>query len=187
MKYIKLLLVVALIMTTFTGCFGTDIKDINDEVIETFEVIKAEDGDSSIPAVDRLQDSASQVVNAELDAKFAVIEFYNVAGVYSRKVLQDDVEVLEMFAQDRNSFLRVASDNTEQEVYAYNYVTDEFTYLYYFDSELISKTVINVTSGKVKKDDGGYAELIAGDASDLKDYFNNLINTAGITIDELKG
>ena len=183
MKNIKLLLVVVFIASAFTGCLGTDIKDINEEVIETFEVIKAEDDGSSVPAVNSLLENEA---DRELDGKFALIDFTMVAGVYSRNVMQGEIEVLEMFARDRNSFLRVASDNTEQEVYAYNYVSDEFTYLYYFESELISKTVINVSSGKVIRDDGGYAELIEADAQDLKDYFNELINTADISISELK-
>ncbi len=187
-RYIILIFSIVFVLTTLTGCFGNDINDINDEIIETFEVIKSEEeNNGSSPIIDEIlgNNNENSTVDTALNDKFASIDFYQIAGIYTRNVQQDDIEVMEMFAQDKNSFLRIASNDLEKEVYAYNYVMDEFTYLYYFDSELISKTVINVTTGKIERDDAGYASLIADDATALKDYFYELINTAGIILDEL--
>ena len=187
-RYIILIFSIVFVLTTLTGCFENDINDINDEIIETFEVIKSEEeNNGSSPIIDEIlgNNNENSTVDTALNDKFASIDFYQIAGIYTRNVQQDDIEVMEMFAQDKNSFLRIASNDLEKEVYAYNYVMDEFTYLYYFDSELISKTVINVTTGKIERDDAGYASLIADDATALKDYFYELINTAGIILDEL--
>ena len=180
-RNIILAIAIIFIMAICAGCIGEEIKDINDEVIETFEVIKSEEMDDSSVS------DTSETNAVMMDEKFVLIDFYLVAGVYSRNVAQEDVEILEMFAQDRNNFLRVAEDDLEQEVYAYNYVSDDFTYLYYFDGELVSKTVINVETGAVIKDDAGYASLLSEDAKQLKDYFYELIDLAGITLAELEG
>ncbi|MEX1377125.1 MAG: hypothetical protein AB1Z23_06545 [Eubacteriales bacterium] len=189
-RYIKIAISVLIISIVLSGCIGNDIKSIDDEVIETFEVIKSE-GDSSQGSIFEKSQSGSSDENREtnngLDEKFSTISFSLVSGVYSRNVVQDDIEVLEMFAQDRNNFVRIASNNLDKEVFAYNYVSDEFTYLYYFDGELFSKIVIDVESGKVIQDDENYAEMLMTDAEELKEYFNALINSAGISVEELKG
>lgn len=123
--------------------------------------------------------------NATLDEKFAKIDFYLVAGVYSREVLQDEIEITEMFTLDKTNFVRVASGEFEQEVFAYNYVSDNFTYLYYFDGEMVSKTVFNVDTGAILQDINGYSEYLKVDAEELKLYFEELIRTAGIEISEI--
>jgi len=177
-KYIIIVVVFTLLTAFFTGCSKNDIKDIDDEVIETFEVIKSDEGSNG-----NEEDASS---NVELDEKFAEIDFYLVSDVYSRNVMQEDVEVLEMFAQDRSNFVRVVSNDLDQEVYAYNYESGDFTYLYYFDSELLSKTVINVETGAIIQDDDNYATILKEDADELKDYFYSLIEISNISVAELK-
>lgn len=156
-----------------SGCSNT-IQDIEEEPIETFEVEKTEEENASSVSSD-----------ASLDEKMAAIEFYLVSDVYSRNVMQDDIEFFEMFSLDRDNFVRISTSDLEREVYAYDYVSDDFTYLYYFDGNLTSKTVINVETGAVLEDDDGYASKLSEDASELKDYFYTLIETANMDITEL--
>ena len=137
---------------------------------------------TSKPSDSTQQTSVDQTT---LDEKFAKIDFYLVSGVYSRKVLQEDVEITEMFTLDKTNFVRVASGEFEQEVYAYNYVSDNFTYLYLFDGELVSKTVFNVDTGAILQDINGYSEYLKADADELKSYFTELIRAAGIEISEI--
>ena len=177
-------------ISTFAGCGKEEIKDIDEELIETFEVIKLEDdSNSSSPVTDSLtedKNGSSIDENKNIADKFEIIDFYLVSGIYSRNVIQEDIEVLEMFALDRNSFVRVASDDLEREVYAYNYSTDDFTYLYYFDGELTLKTVINVATGAVIEDGDGNASVLLEDSAALKEYFYSLIKSADIEVSELK-
>ncbi|MBN2853727.1 MAG: hypothetical protein JXQ23_13405 [Clostridia bacterium] len=121
-----------------------------------------------------------------LDDKFAQIDFYLVSGIYSRNVLQDNVQVMELFALDKTSFVRTFSNDYEQEVFAYNYISDDFTYLYYFEGDMISKTAFNITTGMTLQDNDGYRELLTQDADELKAYFIDLIDTAGIKTEEIK-
>ena len=73
----------------------------------------------------------------------------------------------------------------EQEVFAYNYQTDDFTYLYYFDGDLMTKTRFNVATGDVIEDEAGYADLLKTDADDLKVYFTSLLGESGILLTDL--
>ena len=187
-RYIKIAVSILIIVFVLSGCSGNGIKSIDDEVIETFEVIKSEDDNSSGSIFEKSQSGSEEdkVVNQELDEKLSTLDFSLVSGVYSRNVVQGDIEVLEMFAQDRNNFVRIASNNMDREVFAYNYVSDEFTYLYYFDGELFSKVVIDVETGKVIQDNDDYAEMLMTDAKELKEYFYSLIESADISVSELK-
>ena len=173
-KYIYVLAVFMLMTVILTGCSDSGVRDLDDEAIETFEVIKADGDNSSIKTYD-----------TGVGEKLASIGFYAVSGVFSRNVTQEDAEVLEMFTADQNSFLRILENDLEREVYAYNYASDEFTYLYYFDGERVAKTVINVSTGNVVEDDSDYAPLLTEDAAALKAYFYELIGSAGVTLDEL--
>ncbi len=73
----------------------------------------------------------------------------------------------------------------EEEVFAYNYVKDEFTYLYYFAGEQVSKVVYDVGGDAVVEDESGLAGVLKEDAAALKVYFETLIGEAGITVQEL--
>ena len=116
----------------------------------------------------------------------ASLSFAPVAGQYVRKSLQGDVEYTEMFAIDKSSFVRAALDETEEEVFAYNYHLDQFTYMYFFEGEMLSKTVYDMGTGKVLADDDDLMELLTGSAQDLKDYFYELLAQAGIGVKELR-
>jgi len=180
----KITIILILSLTfIFTGCSKNNTLPLDKEAINTFEVSKATQAPNSTTP------SPSEVTSAplqtSLDKKFASIDFFKVAGIYSRNVIQDDKEITEMFAIDKTNFVRVASSDFEQEVYAYNYISDNFTYLYYFDGEMVSKTVFNIDTGAILQDIDGYSELLKIDAEDLKAYFYDLINAANITIDEI--
>ena len=50
----------------------------------------------------------------------------------------------------------------------------------------MSKTVINVDTGKVVEDKENYASMLKEDARQLKEYFYSLIDIAQIDVTELK-
>ncbi|MCK5811615.1 MAG: hypothetical protein KAG94_01830 [Clostridiales bacterium] len=179
----KKLLIIGLISTLiFTSCSNSLVIPLDEEPINTFEVTKDSEINSSNPTPTETTESQG----ISLDEKFANIDFYLVAGVYSRNVLQDDIKMTEIFAIDKTNFVRVASNEFEQEVFAYNYVSDNFTYLYYFDDEIISKTIFNIDTGAILEDIDGYSELLKVKAEEIKVYFNALIEKVEITIEEIK-
>lgn len=176
----------------FSACTQTKMIDISEEPIETFEV-----NESSTPqAADETKQESQNVEQTEsetaqiqdvlaLEDKLAQIDFYFVSGVYSRSVLQESIELIEMFSLDKNSFVRIATGDMEQEVYAYNYYSGDFTYMYYFEGELLSKTILNVETGAVLQDEDDYASLLTSDADELKEYFFQLIELGNISLTDL--
>lgn len=191
----KILIFLILIILVFTGCTNNSIPDLMEENIKTFEVNKIETSqkeDSSDMTEKEPQETKAvdEEITPEDDTakedKFARIEFYMVSGYYCRNVKQDDLEFVEMFSLDKDNFIRIAENDNEQEVFAYNYVSDDFTYIYYFDGQLISKTVFNVETGAVLQDSDGYTELLTIDAQEIKIYFYDLIEIAELKIDDLK-
>jgi hypothetical protein len=96
------------------------------------------------------------------------------------------MQFMEMFSFDKANFIRIAENDVEREVFAYNYTSDDFTYIYYFDGELVSKTVFNVSTGAILEDEDGFTEYLTTDAEELKIYFNTLLDSSGITLDELE-
>lgn len=176
----------------FSGCADNNTPDLLDEPIETFEVTQAiteptettvTETDESVQATDEQQPSEEQILL--LDDKFAIIEFFMVSGFYSRNVTQDGLEFTEMFSLDKNNFVRIAENELEQEVFAYNYFSDDFTYIYYFDGDLMSKTIFNVNTGAILQDEEGYTESLKIDAEEIKIYFYALIESAGLTVEDL--
>lgn len=121
-----------------------------------------------------------------LGEKIATLSFVPVSGKYVRNIMQEDIVYTEMFVLDKSSFVRAALDDTEEEIFAYNYKNDQFTYMYFFEGELLSKMVYDLKSGTVLEDADGLAELLTGNAQDLKDYFLALLDTAGIGVTELE-
>ncbi|MBN2852529.1 MAG: hypothetical protein JXQ23_07325 [Clostridia bacterium] len=199
----KSIILFMIIILVFTGCSTSDVVPLTEEPIATFNVSKetsdptespedtASESATAVPAETTVtpspssSPSSSAVAELTLDEKFAKVNFFLVAGVYTRNVLQNDMKVTEMFTLDKTNFIRIASNDFEQEIYAYNYISDNFTYLYYFDGELISKTVFNIDTGAILQDIDGYSELLKIDAEDLKSYFFTLIGEASLTIEEI--
>ncbi|MEX1308496.1 MAG: hypothetical protein AB1Z19_08210 [Eubacteriales bacterium] len=175
MKTIRLILVLMVVLL-IAGCASTSSVELTDEVIATFPVYDEAELASA---------SNSPTSTSDLAEKFETIGFVMVSGQYTRNVTEDDITLTEMFALDKTNFIRIAFDDMEQEVFAYNYTTDDFTYLYYFDGELMTKTKIHVDTGAVLEDEAGYADLLTTDAEALKVYFNALIDDAGLTISDL--
>ena len=115
----------------------------------------------------------------------ASVSFIPISGQYVRRSMQNDVEYTEMFALDKSSFVRAALDETEEEVFAYNYELDRFTYMYFFEGEMLSKVVYDMDTETVLEDEDDLMELLLGSAHDLKDYFFRLLDKAGIGMEEL--
>ena len=181
-KYFVILLIVLLLLT---GCSKFYAPDIQDENIEPAEAVKASDevsGQETQPTEEVQQQTESA---ASLNEKMAIIGFQKVSGYYTRKAFEEDTEYLEMFSFDKNTFIRITTSDVEREVFAYNYKSDDFTYIYYFDGDMAAKTVINVGTGAVLEDEEGYAELLTLSADELKIYFGSLMEAAGLVPDDL--
>jgi hypothetical protein len=179
-------------MVLLTGCAKSNVHKLLEEPIKTFEVIEEtaipENTTSPITTSDVSQNSTNDNTNdisQSLDEKFSLIEFNIVSGNYCRNVTADDVKYTEMFVGKKNNFIRVAINDVEQEVFAYNYVSDDFTYLYYYDGELMSKTVFNLKTGEILEDPEEYASLLQTEAEEIKIYFNELLQASGIALEEL--
>lgn len=187
MKKILVIMIIFILLTA--GC-EYNAPVLIDEPIETFEVARAtiEPTINETPAPEKSteEDDVIDTDGATLDEKLAKIEFFMVSGYFCRNVLEEDTTITEMFSFDKNSFVRIATSELEREVYAYNYLSDDFTYIYYFDGDLVSKTVFNIDTGAILEDSDGYAELLKADADELKKYFYELMDISGFSLDELR-
>jgi hypothetical protein len=123
--------------------------------------------------------------NSALENKMASISFNLISNYYVRESMEDGIPYIEIFELDRNDFTRIVLGDIEKEAFSYNYVTDEFTYLYYFSQELISKVVFVVSTNQIIEDADGLAQHLVIDAELLKTYFSTLIQRAGIDINQL--
>lgn len=135
---------------------------------------------------DPTPDPGSAGLSLSLEERMASLSFVPISGQYVRNSMQGDVKYTEMFVTDKSSFVRAASDESEEEVFAYNYTSDRFTYLYYFEGELLSKVVYDVGADTVLEDTDDLAELLKGEAQALKNYFYALLDAAGIGVEELQ-
>lgn len=197
-----ILMILAVFM--LSGCAANNIQDLEQEIvaIEQQELVESaqqevqQDGfsaqtqdaaqtDTDTDDQTANEDSESGSSDLELDDKLGSISFAKVQGYYVRECVQDDIPYKELFSMDTDSFIRIGSGNEEDEIFSYNYQTDEFTYLYYFAGELISKVVYGVAADKVVEDDDDLADLLKTDAQLLKEYFEDLIDEANIDIEQL--
>ncbi len=181
----KLLIISLISILIFTGCTNSNVISLEEEAINTFEV-NNDSETTTKPSASTTLTETTDPQGISLVEKFANIDFYLVAGIYSRNVLQDEAKITEMFSIDKTNFVRIASNDFEQEVFAYNYVSDNFTYLYYFDGEMLSKTIFNIDTGAILEDIDGYSELLKVKSEELKVYFYALIEKAEISIGEIK-
>lgn len=187
MKSIPIITIIISVML-LSACSGSPALPLEDEPIATFEVTQTQlsdptaepDDDSTVD-----QTEPSIVEPLSLDSKFASIEFYQVNGVFTRVLSQDELEITELFSLDKDTFIRVAVNDIDREIFSYNYSSEVFTYLYYLDGELLSKTVINLNTGEVLQDEDQFAQLLITDAEDLRTYFYELLEQSGILIEEI--
>jgi hypothetical protein len=147
-RFILLLIAIFLL----TGCSKPNIQDLENEPIVTFNVIEETSQATNEPSQNNGSSNNNVTGTETIQEKFTSIDFYLVSGNYCRKVTQDDTEFTEMIVGYRDNFVRVATNEIEQEVFAYNYISDDFTYLYYFYGELISKTDFNIGTGAIIQD-----------------------------------
>ncbi|MBT3319687.1 MAG: hypothetical protein HN948_05980 [Clostridia bacterium] len=134
--------------------------------------------------VENMPEQETQPENA-LTQKLDTLSFETVSDYYSRNVVQDGVEITEMFVIEEKRFVRIALGDDEEEVFAYNYASDEFTYLYFLADELVVKVVYNIGDDKVIEDEDDFIDLVKIEAIELKEYFTSLIETADISVEEL--
>ncbi len=180
----KLAAIALICLLIMTGCTSNEPESLSDEEIIPVAATKA----TKEPLPDTLtedQGEQSDVEGGLLNEKMNTINFENISGYFTRKTVQDEVEYIEMFAFEKDTFIRIATHELDREVFAYNYKSDDFTYIYYFDGEMTTKTIMNVATGAVLEDDEGYAELLTQSADELKGYFKDLLEVAGISPDEL--
>jgi len=177
---LKRLSFIILSIALLAGC--RPVADLQDEMITTFEVQVA----TIAPELeDPHEPGGRQAPQQPLEQRLSALSFVLISGNYARNSIQDDTQYTEVFMPDKDNFLRIASSDMEEEVFAYNYISDDFTYLYYFDGELLAKTVYNISTGEVKQDDGGFAKYILIDAEELKTYCLEILSSAGILPEEL--
>jgi hypothetical protein len=178
-KSIVMILIVIVFLAV--SCLNSEPVDLSQEQIQALEIKE-----------ETIQDAIEEMAQNEgptnliLEDKFAIIDFKLVSGKYTRSVIQDEVEYIEMIALDKNSFLRIAANEIEQEIYSYNYKSDDFTYLYYLKDELLSKTKFNIDTGAILIDEDGYAELLTIEAQELKQYLFDLLEQSDIAIEDLE-
>ena len=170
------LILVLMTVILFSGCTSSSATDLTEEVIATFPVYDEAELATA---------TSSPTANLGLAEKFEAIGFMMVSGQYTRNVTEDEITLTEMFALEKTNFIRIAYSDMEQEVFAYNYETDDFTYLYYFDGELMTKTKFNIETGAILEDEAKYADLLTTDAEALKVYFYALLDEAGLEITDL--
>ena len=146
-------------------------------------------GGCSSAVVQEAQLENTPVQEAQLDGtlaqKLETLSFETVSDYYSRNVVQDGADITEMFVIEENRFVRIALSDDEEEVFAYNYASDEFTYLYFFSGELVTKVVYNIGDDKVIEDEDDFIDLVKIEAIELKEYFTSLIEIADISVEEL--
>ena len=123
-----------------------------------------------------------------LAQKLEILSFEAVSDYYSRNVVQDGASITEMLVIADMRFVRIAMGDDEEEVFAYNYFSDEFTYMYFLADELVVKVVYNIGDDKVIEDKDDFIDLVKIEAIELKEYFESLMETADISdIELLKG
>lgn len=129
--------------------------------------------------------SAEEKSELSINDKFELISFTLKDGYYTRTVIQEGSEFVEMFIPEKDSFVRIMNEEDEQEVYSYNYKTTEFTYVYYIADEKVIKVAYNIDKDEVVEDEDDFIDLLKTDAVELKRYFESLIEEVGIELDEL--
>ncbi|MFA7688726.1 MAG: hypothetical protein WCX96_01380 [Bacilli bacterium] len=117
--------------------------------------------------------------------KLEGISFVLKDDYYIRKVIQDETTYEEIVHPIDNEFIRMTNIEGEKEVYSYNYEKDTFTYLYYFEDELIMKLIYGYESNKVIEDKNNLYEDLEEDIAALRTYFEDLLEENKIEKDEL--
>lgn len=181
-KSLILVLSILLIASIASGCSVNTLPSLSEEGVSPIVAQEA----TKEPLIEKAQEELEPIENAvdttpSLKEAMLKIDFEEVAGYYTRTAIEDESEYVEMFVFEKNTFARIATNDLEREVFAYNYLADDFTYIYYFDGEMTAKTEMNIGTGIVYLDESGYAELLTLSAEELKTYFSDLMEAAGIS------
>lgn len=106
-------------------------------------------------------------------------------GYYVRSVVQGEDTYKEVFALSEDKFMRILGDDSEQELFVYNYMDNTFDYYYYFEGELIISMEYNYASEMVVSDEDSVYDSLAGQVTSLKEYFNELLSSNNMEVSEL--
>lgn len=174
------LLPVVLALALLGGCTSVRIPNLEDEEIPAVSVARQ----TARPTQTRAAAASSASV-ITVEEKLASISFQPISGNYARKCVQDDTEYTELFVSGTGSFARMASGESEEEIFVYSYTENRFTYLYYFSGDLISRAVYDFGMDQVVEDEGGLMDALKEDALLLREYCISLIEQAGLTTHEL--
>jgi len=162
---------------------STGSSDLNGS--DQTDSVQVDDTTTDIDTTDESIDHSTSSENDSLNEKMASISFNLVSNYYVREVSESNIAYKEIFEIGSHNFIRYAVGDMEKEVFSYNYRSDEFTYLYYFSDELISKVVFVVASNQVLEDEQDLFELLKPEGNALKTYFENLVEQAGININQI--
>ena len=120
-----------------------------------------------------------------LEEKLEEASFVLNDDYYIREVTQDQMIYEEILNLEEDKFVRITEDGSDKEVFSYNYETDKFNYLYYFDGELINTFVYSYKDEVAEVDEGDLFEALEKEISALKGYFEDLLNSEDILVKEL--
>ena len=120
-----------------------------------------------------------------LEEKLEEASFVLNDDYYIREVTQDQTIYEEILNLEEDKFVRITEDGSDKEVFSYNYETDKFNYLYYFDGELINTFVYSYKDEVAEVDEGDLFEALEKEISALKGYFEDLLNSEDILVKEL--
>jgi len=180
MKLFITAVVTLLLVGVLAGCSVKQPVNIEDDISTSFDIDKAD------ALSDAQADASVQSPALSIEDKFNAISFYPVSNHYCKSVIVNDVEYTEMFLQEKNTFVRASKENEmDQEIFSYDYVTTDFTYLYYFENELLLQVIVNLETGALLEGDQELAELLTPEAKEIQSYFNELLSLSGLTLEDL--
>ena len=111
MKKIIVLLLFGLLL--FTGCANNSAPSLDSENISPVEAQKAASkaAKQTEPTQTEPQESEKISDNSSVLEKMALIGFTEVSGYYTRNVLEEETEYVEMFSFDKNTFVRMTTND----------------------------------------------------------------------------
>ena len=120
-------------------------------------------------------DNCNEEVTESVTEKLESASFLYEDNYYVRNVVQDEGTYREVLDTEANNFMRILNVDSDKEVFDYNYITDTFSYLYYFEDELIMRVVYDYVMGEVLLDEAEQYDNLITDINTLKLYFEDLL------------
>ena len=130
-------------------------------------------------------DNNNEEITETVKEKLEGASFLYEDNYYVRNVVQDEGTYREVLDTEANNFMRILNVDSDKEVFDYNYITDTFSYLYYFEDELIMRVVYDYVMGEVLLDEAEQYDNLITDINTLKLYFEDLLEENELEVDEL--